>query len=148
MPQRVDCIAYRRQRCAPGAEEHDDAEASPAGEQVPQTIGELAPHIHHSLAQCYAGTAEEIEALTRKQYPEIHIVGGGANAQYLNRLTAEYTGKTVEAGPTEATALGKPAAQIIAEGEWKTPGRREHALRIRLQWRSLKERREKRDDRL
>ena len=45
-----------------------------AGEQVPQTIGELAAVIYHSLAQCYAGTAEEIETLTGKQYPEIHIV--------------------------------------------------------------------------
>ena len=90
-----------------------------AGEQVPQTIGELAAVIYHSLAQCYAGTAEEIEALTGKQYPEIHIVGGGANAQYLNRLTAEYTGKTVEAGPTEATALGNLAVQMIAAGEFE-----------------------------
>lgn len=90
-----------------------------AGEQVPQTIGELAAVIYHSLAQCYAGTAEEIEALMGKQYPEIHIVGGGANAQYLNRLTAEYTGKTVEAGPTEATALGNLAAQMIAAGEFE-----------------------------
>ena len=54
-----------------------------SGEQVPQTIGELAAVIYHSLAQCYAGTVEEIEALTGKQYPKIHIVGGGANAQYL-----------------------------------------------------------------
>ena len=37
-----------------------------AGEQVPQTIGELAAVIYHSLAQCYAGTAEEIAALTGK----------------------------------------------------------------------------------
>ena len=90
-----------------------------AGEQVPQTIGELAAVIYHSLAQCYAGTAEEIEALTGKQYPKIHIVGGGANAQYLNRLTAEYTGQTVEAGPTEATALGNLAVQMIAAGEFE-----------------------------
>ena len=43
-------------------------------------------------------------------------MGGGANAQYLNRLTAEYTRKTVEAGPTEATALGNLAVQMIADG--------------------------------
>lgn len=65
------------------------------------------------------GTVEEIEALTGKQYPKIHIVGGGANAQYLNRLTAEYTRKTVEAGPTEATALGNLAVQMIAAGEFE-----------------------------
>ena len=38
-------------------------------------------------------------------YDSIHIVGGGANAAYLNELTAEATGKTVYAGPTEATAI-------------------------------------------
>ncbi len=79
-----------------------------SGEQVPQTIGELAAVIYHSLAQCYAGTAEEIEALTGKQYPKIHIVGGGANAQYLNRLTAEYTRKTVEAGTDGGDGAWQP----------------------------------------
>ena len=50
-------------------------------------------------------------------YDSIHIVGGGANAAYLNELTAEATGKTVYAGPTEATAIGNLTAQMIAAGE-------------------------------
>ena len=41
----------------------------------------------------------------------------GANAAYLNELTAKATGKTVYAGPTEATAIGNLTAQIIAAGE-------------------------------
>ena len=51
-----------------------------AGEQIPQTIGELAAVIYHSLAKCYAKTAEEIEKLTGIDYSRIQIVGGGANA--------------------------------------------------------------------
>ena len=50
-------------------------------------------------------------------YDSIHIVGGGANAAYLNELTAKATGKTVYAGPTEATAIGNLTAQMIAAGE-------------------------------
>ena len=46
-----------------------------------------------------------------------HVVGGGANASYLNELTAKETGRTVCAGPTEATAIGNLAAQMIAGGE-------------------------------
>ena len=44
-----------------------------AGEQIPQTIGELAAVIYHSLAKCYAKTAEEIEKLTGIDLSLIHI---------------------------------------------------------------------------
>lgn len=89
------------------------------GQPVPETVAEVAAVIYNSLADCYAETVKEIEALTGKEYERIHIVGGGANAEYLNQLTAEATGKTVYAGPTEATAIGNLAAQMIAGGELK-----------------------------
>jgi rhamnulokinase len=44
-------------------------------------------------------------------------MGGGSNADFLNQLTARYTKKTVLAGPTEATAIGNLAVQMIAGGE-------------------------------
>ena len=44
------------------------------------------------------------------------MVGGGANADYLNELTAACTGRRVLAGPTEATAIGNLAAQMIQGG--------------------------------
>ena len=44
------------------------------------------------------------------------MVGGGANAGYLNELTAKYTGKKVSAGPTEATAIGNIAVQMLQDG--------------------------------
>ena len=89
------------------------------GQQVPQDIAEVAAVIYNSLAKCYADTAKEIEQLTDREYKQIHVVGGGANAEYLNRLTAEATKKTVYAGPTEATAIGNIAAQMTAAGELK-----------------------------
>lgn len=88
-----------------------------SGQQVPEGIAEVASVIYNSLAECYAKTAEEIEALTGKKYTSIHIVGGGANADYLNRLTAKACDKTVYTGPTEATAIGNLAVQMIAAGE-------------------------------
>lgn len=90
------------------------------GQQIPETAGELAAVIYNSLAKCYGETTEELEGVTGRHYRQIHIVGGGANADYLNRLTAKYTGRTVYAGPVEATAIGNLAAQMIQAGEFQT----------------------------
>ena len=89
------------------------------GQKVPASMAEVAAVIYNSLAQCYGKTIAEIEAITGKCFEGIHIVGGGSNADYLNELTAMATGKTVYAGPTEATAIGNLCAQMIAEGELK-----------------------------
>ncbi len=86
---------------------------------VPGNLAEVAAVIYNSLAKCYGKTIEEIEQLTGKKFNGIHIVGGGSNAEFLNRLTAISTGKTVYAGPTEATAIGNISVQMIAEGELK-----------------------------
>ena len=37
--------------------------------------------------------SKEIEAITGNTYDTIYVVGGGANAGYLNELTAKYTKK-------------------------------------------------------
>ena len=75
--------------------------------------------IYNSLAKCYAKTVEELEKLTGNKFAGIHIVGGGSNAEYLNELTAKATGRTVYAGPTEATAIGNLSVQMLAAGELK-----------------------------
>jgi rhamnulokinase len=43
-------------------------------------------------------------------------MGGGSQNTYLNALAAEYTGKTVRKGPTEATALGNVITQMVYTG--------------------------------
>lgn len=86
-------------------------------QQVPKTVGEIASVIYNSLAKCYGDTIEGLEKVTGKTYDRIHVVGGGANAGYLNELTAKYTQKPVYAGPTEATALGNLAVQMMYAGE-------------------------------
>ena len=86
-------------------------------QQVPETVGEIAAVIYNSLAKCYGDTIQGMESVTGKVYDRIHVVGGGANAGYLNELTAKYTGKDVYAGPTEATALGNLVVQMMYAGE-------------------------------
>ena len=83
------------------------------GQTVPQTVGEIAAVIYNSLGKCYGDTVKEIEAITGNTYDTIYVVGGGANAGYLNELTAKYTGKNVSAGPTEATAIGNITVQML-----------------------------------
>lgn len=90
-----------------------------SGQQIPETLAEVAAVIYNSLAVCYGKTIAELEKLTGKHFDYIHVVGGGANASYLNELTAMATAKPVLAGPTEATAIGNLSAQMIAEGELK-----------------------------
>lgn len=93
------------------------AACAESGQPVPETAGEIASVIYNSLAKCYAATIEEIQEITGKTYDSISIVGGGSNAVYLNELTAKYTGRTVYAGPTEATAIGNLMVQMMANGE-------------------------------
>ena len=91
-----------------------------SGQPVPQTPGEVSTVVYQSLADSYGQTVQEIRAITGKDYEAINIVGGGANADYLSQLTANSTGKTVYAGPTEATAIGNLVAQMLKAGEYES----------------------------
>jgi len=90
------------------------------GQAVPQTTGQIATVIYQSLAECYAQTIADIEAITGKRFEAVNIVGGGSNAAYLNELTAAKSGRTVYAGPGEGTAIGNLVAQMIKAGEFKS----------------------------
>lgn len=89
-------------------------------QQVPSTPEQIAAVIYQSLAKCYEETIREIEQLTGKKYKEIYIIGGGANADYLNQLTSEYTKRTVYTGPAEATAIGNIIAQMLRTKEFSS----------------------------
>lgn len=87
-----------------------------SGQPVPESAGELARCIFDSLALSYYSYLKELEALTGTAIEVLQIVGGGANNGLLCQLTADVTGKEVLAGPTEATALGNLAVQLIHIG--------------------------------
>lgn len=83
------------------------------GLKVPESVGEVAAVIYNSLASCYADTVSEMEHIRGISYDCIYIIGGGSNAEYLNRLTSRYTRKKVYAGPAEATAIGNIIVQML-----------------------------------
>lgn len=89
-------------------------------QSVPETPGQIAAVIYNSLAKCYADCADEIEQFTGKKYSAINIIGGGSNADYLNKITAKVSGRTVLAGPGEATAIGNLLTQMLSMGELKS----------------------------
>lgn len=76
-------------------------------------LGFILNSAYHSLAKSYDEAAKEIENVTGKQFNTIHIVGGGCQDKYLNALTRDYTGKSLTAGPIEATATGNIVSQIM-----------------------------------
>lgn len=76
-------------------------------------LGLILNSAYHSLAKSYDEAVKEIENVTGKQFNTIHIVGGGCQDKYLNALTRDYTGKSVTAGPIEATATGNIVSQIM-----------------------------------
>ena len=69
--------------------------------------------VYHSLAQSYKNAIDEIEKLAGKTIDNVFVVGGGSKDTYLNKLTAQYTGKKVVTGLSEATATGNLLSQIM-----------------------------------
>lgn len=85
---------------------------------APEGIGQIARSIYDSLAAFYRKATDGLVKLTGKK-SAIHMIGGGINATLLCRLTAEYTGLPVYAGPSEATVMGNAAVQLMALGAVK-----------------------------
>ncbi|MNJ51321.1 Rhamnulokinase [compost metagenome] len=88
-------------------------------QQIPQKMGEIARCIFDSLALTYFDALRELERLLKRSIDVLHIVGGGSNNELLCQLTANVIGKTVQAGPSESTALGNIAVQMISSQEVK-----------------------------
>ena len=89
-----------------------------SGQQVPVTVGQLMQCVYRSLTLCYKNAIAGLSCLTGKEYTAIHIVGGGCQDNYLNRMTASVTGLPVLAGPVEGTAIGNLVIQMIRGGEF------------------------------
>ena len=87
------------------------------GEPVPETAGEIMRTVYVSLADDYRRAVKALERLTGRTYTSMNIVGGGSQDMYLNQLTANASGLTVYAGPTEGTALGNLLVQMMEENE-------------------------------
>lgn len=86
------------------------------GQSEPQSKGEVVRCVLDSLALRYRSTVEDLDELLGRTHDPIHIVGGGCQNKLLNQLTADATGRTVVAGPIEATAIGNVLVQAMARG--------------------------------
>lgn len=84
------------------------------GQRAPDTRGEIVRSILESLALAYAPVLVQLERATSTPITTLHVVGGGARAVLLNRLTAEATGRQVIAGPADATLAGNLLVQAAA----------------------------------
>ena len=83
---------------------------------VPGSRGQMVRTILESLAVCYAMTLRKIEGVVDRRWDVVHLVGGGAYNGLLCQMTASATGKTVIAGPAEASAVGNLLAQLEVAG--------------------------------
>lgn len=81
---------------------------------VPQTEGEIIRCILESLSLRYRQALEQAEQLTKIPYSGLHMVGGGIQNQLLCQFTANAIGRSVWAGPIEASAIGNMLLQLVA----------------------------------
>jgi len=88
-----------------------------SGQAPPSSVGETCRVILESLACRYRQVLESLEELLGRSISLIHIVGGGSRNRLLNQFVADCTGRTVLAGPAEATAAGNVLVQAIGDGQ-------------------------------
>src|SRR5262245_41226331 len=86
-------------------------------QSVPDSPAAIVRCALESLALKYRWILECLEAVTGRRLEPIHIIGGGTQNWLLNQLTADATGRTVVAGPAEATAAGNLLVQAITLGQ-------------------------------
>src|SRR5690606_1887637 len=106
-------------------------------QQVPQTKGEIARCIYDSLALKYKYTIGQIEEVTGKKIEKLHVIGGGANNEMLNQLTANAIGIPVITGPVEATAIGNLMMQAKALGVVDTLSEIRHIVKESFEVKTL-----------
>ena len=87
------------------------------GQHVPDSVGGIVRCIYESLALKYRKVAIGVTELAGIRPSAINIVGGGSKDRLLNQMTSNACGRTVVAGPDEATAIGNLLVQAISDGE-------------------------------
>lgn len=86
------------------------------GQPAPSGRGAILRLVYESLALQYRRINEDICSASGRRTRVVHIVGGGARNELLNRFTADALGIPVVAGPVEATAAGNIMTQAVALG--------------------------------
>ena len=83
---------------------------------VPSNHAEFVRCIFESLSLKYNYVLGKLKDLAPFPIEKLHIIGGGSKNPLLNQWTANATGITLIAGPSEATAIGNIMIQAKAAG--------------------------------
>ena len=83
---------------------------------VPEEDATMVRLIFDSLAAKYAEVLDKLRQVAPFEIKTLHVIGGGAQNDLLNQMTATACGIPVVAGPSEATALGNVMVQARAAG--------------------------------
>jgi rhamnulokinase len=87
-----------------------------SGQACPEGVAATVRAIIESLALKYRWVIERLEEVTGARIETIHMIGGGIQNTALCQATADACGRTVVAGPVEATAAGNVLVQAMAAG--------------------------------
>ena len=90
--------------------------AGQTGQPKPETEGAVIRCAVESLAMKCRHVLGNLEDVLGKRMKVVHLVGGGIQNTLLCQLVADATGRSVIAGPVEATALGNILMQAYARG--------------------------------
>ena len=86
------------------------------GLPVPADDAAMMRLIFDSLAAKYAAVLDKLRSVAPFPIEVLHVIGGGAQNDLLNQMTADACGIPVVAGPSEATALGNIMVQARTAG--------------------------------
>lgn len=114
-PSRIDPDDVRFLRPADMTKEVREA-CRETNQPIPETPGQYARCVFESLATLYGKMLDVMERVVERRITKLHIVGGGSRNALLNQLTANATGRTVLAGPVEATVIGNVLLQALTLG--------------------------------
>ncbi|WP_282923708.1 rhamnulokinase [Mediterraneibacter massiliensis] len=78
--------------------------------------GEFYRAVMESLAFKYRESIEKLEQITGHKTDTVHLLGGASQDKAFCQYIANATGKTVAAGPIEATAIGNALIQFRSLG--------------------------------
>jgi rhamnulokinase len=87
-----------------------------AGQMVPEDEGAILRCALDSVAMKFRHVLGMCEELSGGRIETIHIIGGGTKNRLLCQAAADASGRSVVAGPVEATAIGNVMVQAIADG--------------------------------
>ena len=100
------------------------------GQPVPESKAAVVRCALESLALKYRWVLEKLEEIAGRKLEPLHIVGGGTQNRLLSQFAADATGRSVTAGPVEATALGNILMQAIAVGDIGSLAQGRQVIRI------------------